>query len=114
MNDRNYNNYGTVIFGDVYGSTIENSNTNVDCSCTSVSINDPIVIEQLLSAAKQIQPVDSEAAKKAKELQEELKAESPKVGKIQALYDWLRRNCTVENTLKAIKVFGSLMIQLLK
>lgn len=113
MDNNIYNNSGTIVFGNVIGSTIE-TKPQLDHVNTSVCINDPEIRENLLHLARQIQPVNQEAARKAKELQDELEKDAPKVGKVQALYDWLRRNCTVENTLNAVKVFGSLLIQILK
>lgn len=69
------------------------------------------MIQQLLIAAEQIHPKDDKAKEKVEEIKKELKTDKPKAGKLQALYDWLRRNCTADNTLKAIKVFGELLIK---
>ena len=109
---------GIVITGDVYGGKFESRNevTN-NTSVTNnvvVTINDPEMIEKLIMAANDIRPEGAEAKEKVEELKAELSRSKPRAGKLQALYDWLRRNCTGKNVLKAIKIFGELLILALK
>ena len=106
-------NRGTIVNGNVYGGNFLNGDINSAISTTMVYITDPIMVQKLLDAANNIQPHDSIARAKVQEIKEELHSGKPRVGKLQALYDWLRRNCTLENTLKAIKVFGELLIMAL-
>lgn len=109
---------GIVITGDAYGGKFESHNEVTNhASVTNnvvVTINDPIMIEKLFGAANDIRPEEPDAKEKVKELKSELNRPKPRVGKLQALYDWLRRNCTGENVLKAIKIFGELLILALK
>lgn len=111
MGDRNIYNFGTYIEGDIYGENVLNGDDNVVRNSTAVYISDPGMILQLLVAAEQIHPKNENAKEKVEEIKTELKSDKPKVGKLQALYDWLRRNCTVDNTLKSIKAFGELLIK---
>lgn len=111
----NINNYGgVVITGDVYGGNFGNGNQNINTTNISTTINDPVMIEQLLKAADMIKPGDETAKEKVQEIKDELKSGKPKVGKLQACYDWLRKTCTAKNVLEAVKVFGELLIVALK
>lgn len=114
MKDKTFINYGTYINGNVYGGNFGNGNNNTTTSSTLVAVNDPAAIAKLLEAANEIRPKDPLAAEKAQELRDELQTGKPKVGKIQAIYDWLRRNCTVESTLTAIKFFGKILFHIIK
>ena len=109
MMEDTYINNGTIIMGDVHNSSFGNNVEKGYVKSTTVEINDPVAIAQLLEAAKRICPNDPTAAGVANSLQAELQTTSPKVGRLQALYDWLRRNCTVDSTLSAIKFFGKLL-----
>ena len=106
MNDT-INNYGTIINGDVYNSNIVNQTNAI--TNPVVTINDPELIESMLVAIQKITVADTESQKYIEELKRELQSKKPRVGKLEAAYDWLRRNVTVGNVLDAVKLLGALL-----
>jgi len=105
------NNFGTYVCGDVIVDSVVGNCVVRNDTLQKVTIDDSEIIRELRAAAALIDPKNKDERDKIRDLQEELSSERPRVGKLQAIYDWLRRNCKAETVLSAIKVFGELLIK---